>query len=160
MTLDRLETIARAAELDCDAVLATGQVTTDSNADYIAAMSPAMTLALIERLREAEQLVQRLWVLARHTDLAMDLWWQASDDNWAVPDGLPSRFLEFSLAKCGVEWESAEVDDRLAAVDALHSPRGTAHEEDWACYEDARDWPCPTHLAVNPECADGCEHTP
>ena len=110
MTLDRLETIARAAELDWDAVLATGQVTTDSNGDYIAAMSPAMTLALIERLREAEQLVQRLWVLARHTDLAMDLWWQASDDNWAVPDSLPSRFLEFSLAKCGVEWESAEVD--------------------------------------------------
>ena len=114
MTLDRLETIARAAELDWDAVLATGQVTTDSNADYIAAMSPTTTLALIGHVRRLA-----------------DLYVRRSD-------------------------EMALIVRRLAAADALHHT-GVAMGE---CDHCLLRWPCPTHLAVHPECADGCEHTP
>lgn len=57
---------------------------------------------------------------------------------------------------------------RLAAVDALHQPDldwpHSSHEnpevECFRCEYCACRWrrPCPTHLAVHPECADGCQH--
>ena len=43
---------------------------------------------------------------------------------------------------------------RLAAVDELHF----AEYDDGpnVCFDDRADWPCPTHLAIHPECSDGC----
>ena len=45
---------------------------------------------------------------------------------------------------------------RLAAVDELHF----AEYDDGpnVCFDDRADWPCPTHLAIHPECADECQH--
>ena len=49
-----------------------------------------------------------------------------------------------------------EAEARLAEVDELHF----AEYDDGpnVCFDDRADWPCPTHLAIHPECADECQH--
>ena len=35
-------------------------------------------------------------------DAAMDMWWTACDDAWAVPEYLPGEFLRLALAHMGI----------------------------------------------------------
>ena len=45
---------------------------------------------------------------------------------------------------------------RLAKVDELHFAEYDFRPEVNVCFEDRAEWPCLTHLAIHPECADEC----
>jgi len=50
------------------------------------------------RANKAEARLARVEALGNDADLAMDLWWKTTGDDWAVPSWLPSRFLRNALA--------------------------------------------------------------
>lgn len=53
-----------------------------------------------------------------------------------------------------------EVEERLTVADLHHYrdeqplPASGRH----ICHDCFHRWPCPTHLAIHPECADDCQH--
>lgn len=108
--------------------------------EHVATMDPETTLALVARVREAEARCDRFLGLAQA----------------AMRSDLEARMM------------LAAAESRLAAVDALHQPDldwpHSSHEnpevECFRCEYCACRWrrPCPTHLAVHPGCADGCQH--
>ena len=44
-------------------------------------------------------------------DAAMDMWWTACDDAWAVPEYLPGEFLRLALAHMGITAADAPAAD-------------------------------------------------
>lgn len=49
-------------------------------------------LQFVEPREECNEL-KAIRDLASNPEAAMDLWWEACDDVWAVPDDLPAKFL-------------------------------------------------------------------
>lgn len=43
--------------------------------------------------------LDRLEVLSKNPQAAMDLWWTVTGDDWPVPSDLPARFLRAAIRK-------------------------------------------------------------
>ena len=188
MDLDRIEAMARAAAEAVSAEIwhldtgrATGVYTearpSPTSEDvasayhrevesHVAMMDPATTLALVARVREAEAALSGRCL----ADITL-----RDDDHRMVICILPEGHTFEHDDGMGCLWTDGghRADDhsdaaRLAAVDELHQPDldwpHSSHEnpevECFRCEYCACRWrrPCPTHLAVHPECADGCQH--
>lgn len=61
------------------------------------ANAPADLRALLYENERLAAKVEYVEYLIRHDDAAMDLWWTVTDDDWAVPDCMPGRFLRAAL---------------------------------------------------------------
>lgn len=58
-----------------------------------------MHIADLVDARDAQVRVETTERISGLTDAqAMDLWWEATDDVWAVPDHIPARFLRHVVA--------------------------------------------------------------
>ena len=133
---------------------------------HVATMDPTTTLALVARVREAEVALEGRCL----ADITL-----RDDDHRMVICILPEGHTFEHDDGMGCLWTDGghRADDhsdaaRLAAVDELHQPDldwpHSSHEnpevECFRCEYCACRWrrPCPTHLAVHPECAAHCQH--
>ena len=57
----------------------------------------ALEAVLPDLIRQAKAEALREAIAQVSDDAAMDAWWEASDDGWAVPPYLPARFLRHWL---------------------------------------------------------------
>ena len=71
-----------------------------------------------------------------------------------------SEHLYDPKAQAWVLRSDTAVEERLEAVDALHVAEYDDGPEVNVCFDDRAEWPCPTHMAIHPECdgADHCQH--
>ena len=160
LDLDRIEATARAATpgrwhefdgcvwTDAAECLHHGPSTV-ADREHVATMDPTTTLALVARVRELE---------ARHDPCICGPWHPASD---GPKEECPQHGREYGWwVECAeakvVQLQDAEA--RLTAVDELHFAECDGGFEVNVCFEDRVEWPCLTHLAAHPECADDCQH--
>ena len=106
---------------------------------HIATMDPSTTIALVARVRGAEARLAEVDALhsAEH-----------------ITDAMGSDCIEGT--GCDHEDPCPTVDVLVCGGCRDHAERAYAYALEDADAMRAVTWPCPTHLAIHPECADEC----